>query len=147
MTQEYLIGIDNRILENNSAAKKLYENYIHTESYVVIVDFLNEQFPNWRQNDQLGKTAPDLILFIIDYTNALGLSVLDKNALNKMFELIDLQYDMFCSTNNSSHDQEIKQEIKRHFNNQEIIKIPTDQFSDFIKSFLSQFDNFIYWSY
>ena len=95
MTQEYLIGIDNRILENNSAAKKLYENYIHTDIYAVIVDFLNEQFPNWRQNDQLGKSAPDLILFIIDYTHALGLSSLDKNTLNKMFDLIDLQYDMF----------------------------------------------------
>jgi hypothetical protein len=147
MEQEYVIGIDNRILEDNRAAKKLYENYIHTEIYAEIVDFLNEQFPNWRQNDRLGKCAPDLILFIIDYTNAVGLSFLDKNTLNKMFELIDLQYDMFCSTNNLSHDQEIKQEIKRHFNNQEIIKIPTVQFSDFIKSFLSQFNNFIYWSY
>ncbi|RZT96001.1 hypothetical protein EV201_0630 [Ancylomarina subtilis] len=64
-----------------------------------------------------------------------------------MLEFIDLQYDALCSINNSSHDQEIKQEINRHYNNQDIIKIPTDQFSDFIKSFLSQFNNFIYWSY
>jgi len=147
MTQEYVIGIDNRILEYNSAAKNLYENYINTEIYAVIVDFLNEQFPNWRQNDQLGKCAPNLILFIIDFSKAIGLSPLDKNTLNEILEPIDLQYGTFCSINSSCHDQEIKQEIKRHFNNQEIIKIPTDQFSDFIKSFLSQFNNFIYWSY
>ncbi len=147
MIQEYVIGIDNRILETNSAAKKLYENYIHTETYAVIVAFLNEHFPNWRHNDRLGKCAPNLILFIIDFSKALGLSSLTKDTLNMMFELIDLEYYMCCSTNNSSHNQEIKQEIKRHFNNQEIIKIPIDQFRDFIQSFLSQFDNFIYWSY
>jgi len=147
MAQEYVIGIDNRILEYNSAAKNLYENYIQTEVYAVIVNFLNEQYPNWRHNDQLGKSAPDLILFIIDFSKSVGLSPLNKDNLNEILEPIDLQYDAFCSINNSSHDQEIKQEIKRHFNNQEIIKIPTDQFSDFIKSFLSQFYNFIYWSY
>lgn len=147
MAQEYVIGIDNRILEYNRAAKNLYENYINTEIYTEIVDFLNEQFPNWRQNDQLEKCAPNLILFIIDFSKAVGLSPLNKNALNEMLEPIDLQYDAFCSINSSSHDQDIKQEIKRHFNNQEIIKIPIDQFNDFIKSFLSQFNDFIYWSY
>ena len=147
MEQEYLIGFDNRILEYNRAARKLYENYIHTEIYAEIVSFLNEQFPNWRQNDQLGKCAPNLILFIIDFSKAVGLSPLNKDTLNKMLDPIDLQYDVFCSINNSCHDQDIKQEMKRHFNNQDIIKIPTDQFSVFIKSFLSQFNNFIYWSY
>lgn len=147
MAQEYVMGIDNRILEDNSAAKKLYANYIHTETYAEIVDFLNDQHPNWRHNDQLGRCAPNLILFIIDFSKAIGLSPLDKNALNGMLELIDLQYNTFCSMNNSCHEQEIKQEVKRHFNNQEFIKIPIDQFSDFIKSFLSRFYNFIYWSY
>ena len=147
MIQDYVIGMDNRILEYNRAAKSLYENYIHTEIYAVIVDFLNEQFPNWRQNDRLGKCAPNLILFIIDFSKSVGLSPLNKDTLNEILEPIYFQYDVFCSLNNSCHDQDIKQEIKRHFNNQEIIKIPTAQFSDFIKSFLSQFYNFIYWSY
>ncbi len=52
--------------EGNEDFIRLFENYLHSEIYLEIKEFLNIAHPNWRKNKELGSWAPEYILQIID---------------------------------------------------------------------------------
>lgn len=138
---------NSKIFKDNKAAAILFENYIGTELYATIIEYIDDSFPGWRLNHQLGEFAPLFILFIIDYQK----ENFNGDNLNEFLFLeiktFHTQYKAYKLANKTHKHRQIQKECVRYLENNSINDIQPNKIVSFTDGFFKYFENIIYWSY
>ena len=101
--------------EENEDMVRLYENYVNTDVYNEIKGFLDIYKPDWRKNRELGRSAPEFVLSIIDMWEDEEGEMTTKEWLTNIYEEIDWEYTRYKNHNlRTKNDQLLKQFENEH---------------------------------
>ncbi len=136
-----------KIFKENKAASILLENYVGTVLYTVIVHNLNDKFPDWRKNHELGEFAPLFLLFIIDYQKEYLISDELEQFLFVESKIIRKQYKAYKLANSLHNHREIQAETFKYIKDNSVKNMQLKDVGLFAVNFLNYFKNIIYWPY
>nr|WP_320119753.1 hypothetical protein [uncultured Marinifilum sp.] len=136
-----------KFFKDNKAAAILFKDYIGTEFYSEIIEFVDDTFPGWRFNYQLGEFAPLFILFIIDYQKEHFVGDNLGEFLFVELKTIYAQYKAYKLANKTHKHRLIQNECVRYLEYNSINNIDPNKIEKFAGNFFYYFENIIYWSY
>ena len=83
--------------DQNEDFASLYNNYLHSEIYKEIKDFLDIAHPDWRKYKELGHWAPEFVLSVIGMWEDREEDEPVKDWLKNIYEDISSEYHHYHS--------------------------------------------------